>query len=251
MTLNADEIKRKMAVIKEMANKRSQMPVDGTSSVTNYIQKLVGQWTELAAAGATLISGNADLKNTALDAEDDKKFDTWMSSKGLQLLKAVVNTRERLLKAQKNIEDLAEDISKGISGQIEVEDEPHSEGLRYLLSITVPEALLTELNAEAFDDLCGKAAARRSNALQEQLTQLQKQLQTHYRSKGGTEEDSFFEALAKDGSKSWSIDLTTDCEKSADEIHQIAQPTLLSLLPGKAMKTFAKYVEEARLAPGL
>ena len=68
MTLNADEIKRKIGVMKEMADKRSQT-VDGTTSVSNYVQKLVGQWTELAAAGATLISGNADLKNTALDAQ--------------------------------------------------------------------------------------------------------------------------------------------------------------------------------------
>ena len=70
-------------------------------------------------------------------------------------------------------------------------------------------------------------------------------------SKGGAEEDNFFEALAKDGSKAWSIELSKDCEKSAEEICHMALPTLLSLLPGKAMKTLAKYVEEARLALGL
>ena len=235
---NGEEIKRRVALMKELCSKRTE----NTESICKAVQRLVSLWGELAAAGATLIGGNHDVKQAALGKSE--KLEMWLKNEGISLLKAVVTTRSRLQKVGSQIQAQAEEIvnlfdrTHGDEGEI-------TGGLASLLDMSIPPAFLTELNSDAFDDLVSQVAASHTTSLNEELGKFDKQCKDSYKTKGGEETDDFFHAFGKFGNNYWADGLSSDCDKTLEEVYQLGQATILNYLPGRVMKSFTVFAEKA------
>ena len=94
--------------------------------------RLTRAWLDIASAGMTLISGNQNIKNV------DDKEGFFASAEGPAMLRAIVETRQRLLSAEAAKDKLLENLAAETQ-------ERHAQ----LLSIAVPPAYVTELSTES------------------------------------------------------------------------------------------------------
>ena len=147
---------------------------DRDPELHNTVKKLVDAWLELTAAGMTLISGNRKIQNL-----DD--LDAFLNKDGLSVLKSIVATRSRLRQAQVTIEDLValalsrisfkrDEVKKNsdveeMSVVVQIPDN----SLDSLLDLNMPEAFLTELKSDEFDDVVAFKAAALHKPLEEKL----------------------------------------------------------------------------------
>ncbi len=235
---NAEEIRRRVSLMKELCSKRTA----NTETICKAVQRLVSLWGELAAAGATLIGGNHDVKQAALGKSE--KLDMWLKNQGISLLKAVVTTRSRLQKVQRQIEAQTAEIA-------DLFDKTHGDegeltgGVTLLLDMGIPPAFLSELNSDAFDDLVSQAATSHTTYLNDELVKFDKSCKDSYKAKGGEETDDLFNALGKFGNNYWADGLSSDCDKTLQEVYQLGQATILTYLPGRVMKSFTVGAEKA------
>lgn len=241
MNPNTEDLKRRVALVKELVSRRSKEP----SSLFKGTSKLVQAWAELAAAGATLIQGNQELKKAALakfaKAERDPQSDEWLLQSGVRVMQQVVAARARLKKAIALVKNAAEHTKTMLA-----EDEfENGEGLESLLNLEVPNAIISELSVECMDDLVSRAAAIHTESLKKELDNFYKKAGELYVTKGGYDTDDYFKSLSQDGDNYWADGLGVDCGKSLAEVYQIGQTTILTWLPGRAMKAYAAYIEQA------
>ena len=66
MNTSGDKLKKHISLIKELTNKRPEGADDSAKTTTSKVRKLIALWTEAAAAAATLIGGNHQVKQLGL-----------------------------------------------------------------------------------------------------------------------------------------------------------------------------------------
>ena len=242
INVDMDDLKRKIALMKEFAGKSACIvsPGDPTSQgLADSVSKISALWAEVASAGLTLVAGNSDLMKIALD---HGKVGQWLESPGPSVLKAIVKTRERLMKAQKDIEAASKSL------QSRIDDFESDEGtLPQMLEMSMPEAFTSELINENFDDLVSQAAAKHTLSVAATLDQFEQKLKAAYTAKGDSAESDFFNELAQSGDQSWqgNVPLTSTSGKSFEDVYVMAEATLLAKIPGKLVKGFTVQAEKA------
>ena len=245
MTVNTEDLKKRVILAKELISRRTKIP----QSVYKSVLKVVQAWTELAAAGSTLVQGNQELKKAALakfaKAERNPQSDGWLLEKGVSVMQQVVAARGRLQKAINSVEGAVKETRQGL--EQDGSDVADTEGLESLLALEVPNAFVSELQVECMDDLVSKAAAMHTQSLKKEMESFKTKAAELNVSKGGYDTDDYFTSLSQDGDNYWADGLTSDCGKTIEEVYQIGQSTILTWLPGRVMKAFSSYVEKAWL----
>lgn len=173
-------------------------------------------------------------------AERDPQSDEWLLQSGVRVMQQVVAARARLKKAIALVKNTAEH-TKAMLAEDAFEN---GEGLESLLNLEVPNAIISELSVECMDDLVSRAAAIHTESLKKELENFYKKAGELYVTKGGYDTDGYFKSLSQDGDN-WADGLGVDCGKSLAEVYQIGQTTILTWLPGRAMKAYAAYIEQA------
>lgn len=234
-----DQFKNTLALIKEFAAKYSVKGEEGAKNFCENLIKFASLWGELCAAGMTLISGNNEISQVGL--QQNVKVGEWYGDQGQAVLKMIVKTRKRLLKAQTDIESLAEDLLKSVE-QLDAVPENLELPFTELFQTKVPESFLSELNSETFDDLVSAVAASYSEYISEMHNSFLQKNSEAYQSKGDAADADHFHNLA-----TWAEGFCWDPEQDDAtekfmELHLLASETLLSLLPGRLAKVFANQV---------
>lgn len=227
LTVNAEDLKRSAGLVKLFASQFSKFEESGgNKSFCDSLVKMAGLWGECSAAAATLISGNNEISQVVLDST---KIETWYASKGNIVLRTIVKTRKRLLKAIFDIEHLAGEATRSVELLAPDDlEQPFTD----LFALAVPDAFKSELNSEAFDDLASKAASSHLNQIEEMLKDFNHKNGLAYVAKGDTAESDYFHKFANKGWQAENIG-------NFAELYDQASETLLSKLPGRLAKAFA------------
>lgn len=221
-----NEIKTGLALLKELAGKKIAEP-----EVLKALEKLTQLWNDMVGAGATLLSGNR--KMTKAVDELDTFFER---QEGMCTLKAIVSTRNKLMKRQQALEKLAETFAQNHSV-------PEGSPLDDLIRITFPPAWEAELSAQPFDDAVSWKAAKFQTFLEDMEMKLKNGLESHYEKKkkdGLAVEQGvdYFRTFGLEGEQQWCKNIDPDA--TLDEIHDLSKSIVIAYLPCNPMKEFTE-----------
>lgn len=234
-----DQFKSSLALIKEFAAKYFMKGGEDAKSFCEGLTKFASLWGELCAAGMTLVSGNNEISQVVL--QHNVNVGAWYGGKGQAVLKTIVKTRQRLLKAQADFESLAQDLLKSVE-QLSAVPEDMEQPFADLFQTKAPESFLSELNSETFDDIISAVAADHREHIKEMHDSFLQKNSQAYELKGDAADADHFHNLATWAEGfSWDPD-TDDATAKFLELHLKASDTLLSKLPGKLAKSFASQV---------
>ena len=193
------------------------------------IESWVLIWTDIASQGMTLIAGNHKVQGVENMAE------FWQEPQNETLLKAIANTRYKLLKLAEKSDELAQ------LDAIQKLDE--NDEMRQMFNTELPPAYVTELDSEKFDDIVGWKTAELAVGLETLSTNFHNELMKHYKTRQAKDEDEivdYFQEFSSDGVNPWTSTLAEDA--SFEDVHNRAKETIFVHVPGGQMKLCSENV---------
>lgn len=181
MVPDFDAIKKASTVTKRLCE-RMNSEFDFKDSILNF----VSCWIECASGSIALIGGNTKLR-------DDPNIQNLLSrDQNHTLIRAVKSSRTKVLKTTKEMKQISESES--------VEDLDASNPVASLLRLEVPEAVVSELSSEAFDDViasqCAEWQVKLNDIVQKSVALCDGcQLEGHKCWKGGLSDNASYEEL--------------------------------------------------------
>ena len=226
MAPSHSEIKTGLILLKELVGKKV-----AETEVLKALEKFVHHWNDMVGAGATLLSGNRKM----IKAVDELEI-FFERQEGMSTLKAIVSTRNKLIKGQQALEKLAESFAQNHSV-------PQGSPLDDLIRIPMPPAWEAELSAQPFDDAVSWKAAKFQTVLEDMEMKLKNGLETHYekKKKDGLPVDEnvdYFRAFGHEGEQQWCKNIDPDA--TLDDINTLSKSTVISYLPCNPMKEFTE-----------
>eukprot|EP00439_Symbiodinium_sp_Y106_P038040 s6878_g4.t1 len=144
---DANALKRQVQLLKDLA-KDTSLP-GGESLVVDW----VATWSDMAGQATTLIGANRKLQGI------DSLQSMWKQDPKGALLRAVINTRAKILKLQDKCEFCRSEFARMGLGE-DAKTAP-------MIALEIPTAILTELDSKSFDDAVAFRAAMLSRSTQE------------------------------------------------------------------------------------
>lgn len=213
LTPDVQEIKKASSLLKALVARLQKTAA--LHEVGDVTEKFVRFWLEIAANSMAIIGGNAKVRDEItqgtqkLLSKDPKHT----------LLRAVVTARQRVMHG---IDMLGQCSSDAILTKLEDGDPFQS-----LLRMTAPEAVLSELNSEAFDDVLATRCAQLSVTLR----------------KLSADATDHMKGMGNHGESCWKSTIPMDNDDLKVVLEQ--QEQTIFRLSGKTMKSLATQFEEA------
>ena len=238
MEPDLSDLKKRSSIVKEFATKF----VD--EKVMDVAKKACGLWVDLYAAASNLVASNNRMQSIATEGTNSMK--ALFAGDGVQKLVFIKNLRKKMVSLCEKLEELQPKIG-------EPTDESHANPMDTLLSLPIPQALLSELHRESIDDLLSFGVSQCFQTMDNLLLKFGSDIHDTRKKKdpdhmdtyvGPEEQLQYFLQWSSKGNAPWGANIPDDATEA--DLSSSLQSTIHKI-PAAQTQAFCKAVGEARL----